>query len=235
MSDGVAIWGAVTGTIGTLTGIGSLGLTAWRERQGRKQGMDVTHGWQYAYSPDGMLLDVWVCVTAHNTGRRPLHIHYVGFETLVPGERALADDYDVPPENTLWVNRRFEIALNTETFEVAADGPAVRIWTRLPPICRHGIDPTATPFRAYAVTWQETYWWEEPAQPLLCRPSQVHRTREEVGEAVARLVLAEMGDDDMAPPPMPGSVVGLQRLILDGDVQRTSDLFPDAPPDGFAN
>jgi hypothetical protein len=236
MSDTLAIWGAATGTIGTLTGVGGLALTAWRDRRDRRRGMLVTHGWQYAYDPDGNLLDAWVNVTAYNTGRRPLHIEYVGFEAMVLGDRKLAEDagIDLPPENNLWVNKRFAITLNGETIEVAADGPSVKVWTRLVPMCLHGIDPTTTEFRGYVVTWPETFWWEKEPQPLLARPSQIHKTRDEVGSAVAALVIDQTLPEDMAPPfDAPGGVVGLQRLILDGDVERTSDLFPDAsaPPD----
>lgn len=50
--------------------------------------------------------------------------------------------------------------------EVSPDGPRVRIWTRLVPICRHSIDPTETLVRAYAVTYPETYWWESAPTPL---------------------------------------------------------------------
>ena len=124
------------------------------------------------------------------------------------------------------MNKRFEIALNGETIEVAADGPSVKVWTRLVPMCLHGIDPTMTDFRAYVVTWPETFWWEHEPQPLLARPSQIHKTREEVGSAVASLVLAETKPKDMAPPfDAPGGVVGLQRLLLDGDVEHTRNLF----------
>jgi hypothetical protein len=174
-----------------------------------------------------------VCVTLYNKGRKPLHVQYVGFETMVVGDRRIAEEagLDLPPDNNVWVNQRFEIALNTQTLEVAPDGPPVRIWTRLIPICRYAIDPTTTPFTAYAVTYYETFWWEAEPQPLLARPSQVHRSREEVGEAVARLVLAEMRDEEMkSPTDLVGGVVGLQRLILDGDVEHTRDLFPSEPP-----
>lgn len=45
-------------------------------------------------------------------------------------------------------------------------------------------------------------------------------------------MLAEMGDHEMAPPfDTPGGVVGLQRLVLDGDVAHTRDRFPNARPD----
>jgi hypothetical protein len=229
MSNTVAIWGAVTGTIGTLTGAGNLLRTVRRDRADQKRELEVTHGWQYAYGHDDELLDVWVCVTLYNTGRRPLHVQYVGFEAMVIGDRRLAEGagVDLAPDNNVWVNQRFEIALNGETIEVAPDGPWVRVWTRLVPMCRYGIDPTTTDVVAYAVAYHERYWWEATPQPLLARPSQIHRTAEDVGEAVAQLVVREMGDDKSEPVRViAGHVVGLQRLILDGDVLHTRELFP---------
>jgi hypothetical protein len=232
MADGIAVWGAITGTIGMLTGLGNLARTAWRDRKDNRRELEVTHGWQYAYNQDDELLDVWVCVTMFNRGRKPLHVQYVGFEAMVIGDRGLAEQVGVglPEENNVWVNQRFEIALNDEVLEVAPDGPPHRAWTRLPPICHYAIDPTETPVRAYAVSYYETFWWERHPQPLLPQPSQVHRSREAVGEAVAHLVLAEMGDDPMKPPTdLVGGVIGLQRLILDGDVEHTRELFSDPP------
>lgn len=232
MSNGLAIWGAVTGTIGTLTGLGSLVRTALRDRKESHRELEVTHGWQYAYR-NNELLDVWVCVTLFNRGRKPLHAQYVGFETMVIGDRTLARDagVELPKENNVWVNHRFEIALNSEVLEIAPDGPPVRVWTRLVPICRYAIDPTTTPFRAYAVTYNEVYWWENNPQPLLPEPSQVHRTPGAIGEAVATLVLDEMGDEGMKPPTdLVGGVVGLQRLILDGDVLHVRDVLGDSRP-----
>lgn len=229
MSSSIAIWGAITGSIGTITGLGSLGLTAHRDRKNAKRDLLVTHGWQYVYDASGNLLDVWVNVTAFNTGRRPLHVEHIGFETMVLGDRKLAAEagVELPPENSVWVQQRFEIALNGETLEVLPDGRSVKVWTRLLPICEHAIDPTRTLFRGYVVSWPETFWWEREPAPLLARPSPVHRTTDEVGEAIAHLFLEHMGDRPMPPPAdLPGAVVGLQRLILDGDTERTSDLFP---------
>lgn len=229
VSNSVAIWGAVTGTIGTLTGLGGLALTVHNTRRDRKRDLRVSHGWQYAYDEAGNLLDVWVNVTAFNTGRRPLHIEYIGFETMVVADRSVLEGtgIDLPDENNVWVNQRFEIALNGETLDVVPDGPSVKVWTSLPPLCAAiPIDPTTTPVRGYVVSWPEQYWWEPGPSPLLAEPSQVHRTMTEVGEAVAHLVIAEApGRTFDEPPDRPGNVLGLQRLILDGSTERTSDLL----------
>lgn len=229
MSNAVAIWGAVTGSIGTLTGLGGLALTVHNARRARRRGMLVTHGWQYVYDHSGKLLDVWVNVTAFNTGHRPLHVEYVGFETLVVADRSALEGTGLAlaDENNVWVNQRFEIALNGETLEVLPDGPSVKVWTRLPPFCAAvPIDPTSTPIRAYVVSWPETYWWESEAVPLLAEPPQTRKSIDEVEEDIAHLVLAEQDKADFeSPPDRPGNVVGLQRLILDGSTERTSDLF----------
>jgi len=74
MADGLAIWGAITGTIGTLTGLGNLARMVWRDRCDNRCELEVTHGWQFAFNPDNSLRDVWVCVTLYNKGRKPLHV-----------------------------------------------------------------------------------------------------------------------------------------------------------------
>ena len=235
MSNGVALWGAITGTIGTLTGLGNLGRMSWRDRQNAKLDLEVTHGWQYVWGgEDGELLDVWVCVTLYNKGRRPLHVQYVGFETVAPANREAAElelGFAPAEDQPVWTVQRFEIALNGVSVEVAPDGPWVKIWTRLVPICLHAVDPTRQPVRAYAVTYNEKYWWSSPAQPLLPQPWPRWPTISATGEAVARLVLKEMGDDEMElSVSHENAVVGLQRLILDGDVLHVRELFPDDSP-----
>jgi hypothetical protein len=229
MANALAIWGAVTGTIGTLTGVGALARGIWREHRDSKLKLEVTHGWQFSFKEDRSIRDVWVCVTLYNRGRRPVHVQYVGFEAPVVGDRSMAEErgLELGDGRRVWTNLRLEIALGDEAVEVAPDGPRVRIWTRLAPICRYGIDPTMTDFAAFAVTYHEIYWWERPL-PLLPEPVQPYRTVEEMGEAVAHFFLEDLGDEEMAPAPRrAGSVVGLQRIIVDGDAfhVRASDLF----------
>lgn len=219
--DPIAVWGAVTGTAG-------LGLVAWRERRSRKRSLNVSHGWQFVYDGNDELIDVWVCVSAWNTSHRPAHIEHVGFEAIVEADPKLATDAGVavPPGQPLVTSRRFEIALSGETFEVVPDGPKVRIWTRLFPICKHGIDPTLTVVRPFVVTVPDIYWWG-PTSPLLPQ-TPPGKTLEEAGEELARVAVRHAGADVLEPP-MPadraGEVIGLMRLVLEGDVERTSDVL----------
>lgn len=219
--DPIAVWGAVTGTAG-------LGLTVWRERRNRNRSLNVSHGWQFVYDGKDKLIDVWVCVSAWNTSHRPAHIEHVGFEAIVELDPQLAINagVEVPPGQRPATNRRFEIALGGETFEVVPDGPMVKIWTRLFPICKHGIDPTLTPVRPFVVTVPETYWWG-PISPLLPEMPP-GKSRDEAGEELARVAVRHAGAEVLEPP-MPanrvGEVIGLMRLVLEGDVERTSDVL----------
>ena len=215
VADPIAIWGAVTGTA-------ALSLNVWRELRGTKRSLRVEHGWQYVRNEHSQLLDVWVCVMVWNTGRRPIHIEHAGFVTLFEGPRELADEfgYELGPENRMWVEQRFEIALNGETIEAIPDGPAVKIWTRLPPITLYGIDPFEQDVRAFVVTVPERYWFG-PTVPLVRTPLP-GLTKHETGAAVLQLHAAESESRKAAGLPRThplGDVIGLQRLILEGDVQ----------------
>lgn len=222
--DPLALWGAVTGTAG-------LGLLGWQEFRSRRRRLSVERGWQFSYRNDE-LVDVWVYVMAWNTGDRPLHIEYAGFEAIVPGDRSLADTagFNLPPENDVWTNKRFEIALNGETLEVIPDGPSVKIWTRLFPICAHNIDPTSTEIRPYVVTVPETYWFGS-AGPLLPQVPP-GKTREEAGEELVNAAVRHEGPDVViqVPESRVGDVVGLARLIIEGDVEHAKDVLDGNPP-----
>jgi hypothetical protein len=218
--DPIAVWGAITGTTG-------LGLTLWRERRSRKRSLRVAHGWQFVYDENEELIDIWVSVMAWNTSHRPAHIEHVGFEAIVEGDPELAAHagIEVPQDQHLVTNRRFEIALAGETLEVVPDGPSVKIWTRLFPICSHGIDPTLTPIRPYVVTVPETYWWG-PMSPLLPQPPP-GKTLKEAGQELARAAVRHAGAQVLQPPipaDRAGEVIGLMRLVLEGDVERTSNV-----------
>jgi hypothetical protein len=217
MPDPIAIWGAVTGTAG-------LGLATWRERRSWRRSLRVERGWQYVYTKNGgteQLKDVWVSAMAWNTGHRPLSIEHVGFEFIVPRSREQLAEVGVkvdPGDRPTWINIRFEIALNGETIEVVPDGPSVKVWTRIGPILDAGVDPTTTLARSFVVTVPETYWWSEEG-PLLPVPPQGRDP--EVTEAE----LAHLSGEENTEPMVPGKVIGLPRLLLEGEVERTSDLF----------
>jgi hypothetical protein len=200
-----------------------------------KRYLRVERGWQYALSVsengDKALKDVFVYVMAWNTGRRPLHIEHAGWEFLVPGPRSLADEAGVElgPDNQVWVNQRVEVGLNGETFEVIPDGPSVKLWTRLGPLLGLGINPTSMAVRPYVVTVPEQYWWGSEG-PLLPQPPP--------GLPVEKV---ERGLMDMArkqPDKRPqlgnlevGYVHGVPRLILEGDIEKTSEVLNGGPDD----
>ncbi len=184
-------------------------------------------GWQYVYEKQGdaeRLKDVWVCVMAWNTGHRPLSIEHVGFEFIVPSspEQVAEVGVDLPrSDRPVWINARFEIALNGETIEVIPDGPSVKVWARIEPILARGIDPTVTPMRSYVVTVPETFWWSFEG-PLLARPPQ-GRKAEKTAEELSRLRRNAL-DNEAELPTIPGQVIGMPRLILEGEVERSSEL-----------
>lgn len=221
MPEPLAIVGAVTGTT-------SLAVTLWRERRGVKRSLRVESGWQFVYGAEDELLDVWVCVMAYNTGRRPLHIEHVGWEILVEAPPELAEAAGVAPGKRAYNSHRFEIALNGETLEVVPDGPSVKVWTRLVPICAYGINPAETRVRPYVMTVPETYWWGSHGAIVPQTPPG--RDPTQVTAAFARIVRDELDPKQMGealPFAEEPSVIGLERLILDGDVKRASDLIGD--------
>lgn len=222
MPDPLAIWGAVTGTAG-------LGIALRQEIWSSRRSLRVERGWQYVFKhPEGkspVLEDVYVYVMAWNTGRRPLHIEYAGFDFLVPGPRELAtkSGYDLPEENDVWVNDRVEIALNGETFEVIPDGPSVKLWTRIGPILGLGIDPTMTLVTPYVVTVPEIHWPGSQG-PLLARPPTNYDSPF-VEHELARMALEYFAENGDPTPVTEPRITGVPRLIMEGDVERTKETL----------
>lgn len=76
------------------------------------------------------------------------------------------------------------------------------------------------------VTVPENYWWGSDG-PLLPQLPQ-GKTLEEAGEDLVRCAVKHAGPEVLVPVSADRpEVIGLIRLILEGDVERTSDLFPD--------
>jgi hypothetical protein len=221
MADVVAIWGAVTGSVG-------LGLALRREIWDNKRSLRVEHGWQYVFHTDEegreRLIDVWVCVQAWNTGRRSLSIEHLGFGWQVEGPRELAAQVGVElgPENRVWIQNRVEIALNGETIEVIPDGPKVKVWARISGILAFGIDPRDTLLCPFVVTVPDRYWWGD--ERVLIPEPPVGRPVELVESGLAELA-ANASRSPSARRPEPGEVVGVPRLVLRGDVERSDDVF----------
>jgi hypothetical protein len=167
-------------------------------------------------------------VSAWNTSHRSAHIEHVGFEAVVEADPSLATDagLEVPLGQRLVTNLRFEIALSGETFEVVPDGPMAKIWTRMFPICAHGIDPTLTPIRPFVVTVPETYWWGPTS--LLLPQLPPGKSLDEAGDELARAAVRHAGAEILEPPApaaRAGEVIGLMRLVMEGDVERTGDVL----------
>jgi hypothetical protein len=227
MVEVVAVWGALTGTAG-------LGLAGWRELRNQKKNLNVEWGFQYIYhrGPDGDYLgDIWVCVSAWNDGRRTLSIEHAGFEFLVPAPSRILSEHqeDLPEGMPVLTNVRFEIALNDETIDVIPDGPAVKIWARIGPILKQGIDPTEARMRAFVVTVRESYWWSKPG--LLVHRTDPGRDLDETKAAVKRLITRALDGELPIPPAMPGQLYSMQRLILEGEVEHSRDLDPNRERD----
>ncbi len=220
MAEAVAIWGALTGTAG-------LGLAGWRELRNQKKNLNVEWGFQYVYrqgSNGDVLRDIWVFVSAWNDGRRTLSIEHAGFEFLVPAPPRIVDEHgsDLPDGMPVLTNVRFEIALNGETIDVIPDGPAVKIWARVGPILKQGINPAETPMRSFAVTVRENYWWSK--EGLLVHRSDPGRDRDETKRAIDALADEAIDGDCPTPPAVPGQLYPMQRLILEGEVENSKDL-----------
>lgn len=224
MAEPIAVWGAVTGTLG-------LGITAWREISGNKKSVRVHHGWQFVYGNDDRMTDIWFYVMVHNDGRRPVHIEHLGFNFIVDAPEDIKEqvkdmpDTYIPDGPALKHEMRFEIALNGETLEVLPDGPSVKVLTQGKPILATGIDPLTTPMSPFAVSVPERYWWG-PESPLLPRLPTGY-TAEESASSIQRI--AEESRTELEVPSyleLPGQLRGLKRLVLDGDVDRLEDVAP---------
>lgn len=227
MAEAVAIWGALTGTAG-------LGLAGWRELRNQKQNLNVEWGFQYVYrrgSDGDHLGDIWVCVSAWNDGRRTLSIEHAGFEFLVPAPPHIRSKHaqDLPDGMPILTNVRFEIALNGQTIDVVPDGPAVKIWARVGPILKQGINPAETPMRTFVVTVRENYWWSRKG--LLVHRPDPGRDLQETKRAIDGLVEKAIAAEPPIPPAEPGQIYPMQRLILEGEVEHSRDLDPSPTPD----
>jgi hypothetical protein len=84
----------------------------------------------------------------------------------------------------------------------------------------------ATLVRPYVVSVPEVWWWGRPG-PLLPQP-EPSKTLEQTRGEVLDLSLDYMAEKDIKPiEQFPDHVIGLQRLIPEGDVERVKDLLDD--------
>lgn len=150
--DPVAIWGAVTGTIGAAVALR-------REVHVNRRRLSITPGVHFNVSrkEPGEITHGWACVRAWNSGGRDISVEHVGFQYLAQirsgsnSKQALAE-------------MRAEITLN-EPFLLAADGPSVKVYTPLGPLLVDGVSPVH-PIQAFAITTGDREWMSVE-QPLL--------------------------------------------------------------------
>lgn len=150
MADFLAVWGAVTGTIGTA-------VAFRREAIARRRRLAIRHGVHFNVRRDvpGHVNLAWALVSVWNTGGRPLSVEHVGFRYFV-----IRDESDAPET----VEHRAEIALD-HPIELAVDGPSERVGTPLGELMKAGVD-TRSPIQAFAVTTGEKEWFGTP-KPLV--------------------------------------------------------------------
>ncbi len=192
MADPVAVWGAVTGTIGTV-------IAARREVIARRKRLALTHGTYFNVRRDepGHVSHAWALIQFWNTGGRPLAVEHAGFRYFV------VHDEGNPPYA---VERRAEVALEGP-IEVPVDGQSQRVGTPLGPLMKAGLDPWS-PVQAFAVTTGAKEWFGAP-EPLV-KEGHAHA----VGSSPERLMadLDDLADRAELPPAMfGGELIALNR------------------------
>jgi hypothetical protein len=157
MPEPLAIWGAVTGTLGTA-------IATRREVVSRRRRLAVAPGVNLTISRDEprQLLAAWALVNAWNTGGRLLAVEHLGFRYFAPHGEIGTDR-----ESVEMCEHRAEIALEAP-WELVVDGPSRKIYTPLGPMLAIGINPF-TPVEAFAITTGGREWFSPP-QPLIAPP-----------------------------------------------------------------
>lgn len=148
MADPIAIWGAVTGTIGAAVALG-------REATQRRRRLAVRLGLHLNVSrtEPGTVTLAWAVVEFWNTGGRPLSVEHAGFRYFTLYE-------DGSPRNEY----RMEVPLGSPV-ELPVDGPSRKVTTPIGPMLKAGLDPLS-PVQAFAVTTGDLEWFGPP-EPLV--------------------------------------------------------------------
>lgn len=145
----LAVWGAVTGTVGVLVA-GRREYLASRKRLAVAPGIHLVSS---RVEPVGEIRSAWAIVAFWNQGGRPLAIERVGFQYLA------LDKASGEPRVM-----RAMIYLDTPV-EAAVDGPTGKIYTPLGPMLAAGIHPLG-PLEGVAITTGGREWLSPP-QPLI--------------------------------------------------------------------
>jgi hypothetical protein len=148
VADPIAIWGAVTGTIGAAVALS-------REAMQRRRRLAVRHGIHYNVSrtEPGTVTLAWATVEFWNAGGRPLAVQHAGFSYSTFFE-------DGTPRSEY----RMEIAMSGAK-ELPVDGPSQKVTTPLAPMMAAGLDPFS-PVQAFVVTTGDQAWFG-PLEPLV--------------------------------------------------------------------
>jgi hypothetical protein len=157
MPEPLAVWGAVTGTVGLLVAVR-------REVIMNRRRVRVDHGWRYVLTnedPPG-LRDMWIYVMVTNTGRRDIAVEHVGWEwpahheTLDSGQR-------------IFNAYRAELPLE-EPVLLKADGAPVKFATPVGPLLALGLDPLTDDIWPVAFTDGGNTGWRGPMGCLAQNP-----------------------------------------------------------------
>lgn len=172
MPDPLAIWGAVTGTVG-------LGLALRREVISNRRGVRVDHGWRYALTeeqpPD--LLDMKIYVMVTNIGRRDIAVEHVGWEWPV---YVKTDDAG----QRIFDAHRAELPL-AEPILLKPDGAPVKLETFVGPLLALGLDALEDEVWPVAFTDGGNVGWRGvPGVLAQNPPPRLARTSCDVGSSV---------------------------------------------------
>jgi hypothetical protein len=202
-----ATWGAITGTIGTLSsGLGAFFAVRREVRSSRVR----LHLGQLTYwsvsrqDPVGLVTQAWAGVFLRNAGGRPIAVEHVGLEFMLP-----VDERDDSPTMMMV---RGEIYLE-EPIEPTPDGPIRRVYTHVGPLSAAGFDPLSPLTRAWAMT-SDGREWRGPAEPWI-QQIPPGSTEELVGLGLSELARRA------EPPPAAGGLVWLEKV---------TPVLPDGPP-----
>ena len=149
MVDPLAVYGALTGTVG-------LGIGVRREVLASRRRLVVEAGSNFTLSrtdPARVALAWWI-VAVRNPGGRALAVERIGMECVAGGEPRVA-----------------EVNLD-EPIELPVDGPQRKVYTPLGPILAAGVVPFST-VRPFAVTTGGKWWYAEPRPLVMLVPPGV--------------------------------------------------------------
>lgn len=192
MAEPIAIWGAVTGTIGA-------GLALRREVLARRTRLAVRPGVSVNMTRDEgppRITHAWAFVNFWNIGGRPLAAERVGFTYLVTNDQS---GKSLSP--SAYHEHRLDIHLDG-AIELPVDGPSHRVSTPLGPLLKAGMDPHSL-IRAFVITTGDKEWVSPPQGLLGNLPPMT--TRDQLANALHRLA------DDAALPAIVGQMAALVR------------------------